>query len=41
MTTRGIEAVVLATHNWGKAARFFQSLGFTLEFETGPSSGQL
>ena len=28
MTTEGIEAVYLETHNWGKAARFFQALGF-------------
>ncbi|KAA0024219.1 VOC family protein [Antrihabitans cavernicola] len=38
---RGIEAVFLETHNWGKAAKFFQSLGFELEFETDHSSGQL
>jgi uncharacterized glyoxalase superfamily protein PhnB len=41
MTTEGIEAVFLETHNWGKAAKFFQSLGFQLEFATGHSSGQL
>lgn len=41
MTTQGIEAVYLETHNWGKAAKFFQALGFTLEFDTGHSSGQL
>jgi uncharacterized glyoxalase superfamily protein PhnB len=41
MTTDGIEAVFLETHNWGKAARFFQELGFTLEFETDHNSGQL
>ena len=41
MTTEGIEAVVLETHNWGKAAKFFQSLGFELEFETDHHSGQL
>lgn len=41
MTTEGIEAVFLETHNWGKAARFFQSLGFELEFETDHASGQL
>jgi len=40
-TTQGIEAVFLETHNWGKAARFFQALGFDLEFETDHSSGQL
>jgi hypothetical protein len=41
MTTEGIEAVFLETHNWGKAAKFFQALGFTLEFETDHASGQL
>jgi hypothetical protein len=41
MTTTGIEAVFLETHNWGKAARFFQDLGYQLEFDTGHSSGQL
>lgn len=41
MSTDGIEAVFLTTRNWGKAARFFQGLGFELEFDTGHSSGQL
>jgi uncharacterized glyoxalase superfamily protein PhnB len=41
MTTQGIEAVFLETHNWGKAAAFFQALGFELEFETDHHSGQL
>jgi hypothetical protein len=41
MATDGIEAVYLTTHNWGKAAKFFQSLGFALEFETDHNSGQL
>ncbi|MEV6903794.1 hypothetical protein [Amycolatopsis sp. NPDC051372] len=40
MTTEGIEAAFLETHNWGKAAKFFQSLGFELEFETDHHSGQ-
>jgi hypothetical protein len=40
-TTDGIEAVYLTTHNWGKAAKFFQALGFDLEFETDHNSGQL
>jgi hypothetical protein len=39
--TDGIEAVFLTTHNWGKAAKFFQALGFELEFSTGHESGQL
>ena len=39
--TEGIEAVFLETHNWGRAAKFFQALGFSLEFETDHNSGQL
>jgi uncharacterized glyoxalase superfamily protein PhnB len=39
--TDGIEAVFLETHNWGKAAKFFQALGFDLEFSTDHNSGQL
>ena len=41
MPTDGIEAVFLTTHNWGKAAKFFQALGYELEFDTGHASGQL
>ena len=41
MSTNGIEAVFLTTHNWGKSAKFFQSLGYQLEFETDHQSGQL
>ncbi|MES2055354.1 MAG: VOC family protein [Pseudomonadota bacterium] len=41
MMTKGIEAVYLTTHNWGKSAKFFQALGFELEFETDHHSGQL
>lgn len=41
MGTDGIEAVFLETHNWGKAAKFFQALGYELDFETGHGSGQL
>jgi len=41
MKTERIEAVYLTTHNWGKSAKFFQSLGFTLELETDHNSGQL
>jgi hypothetical protein len=41
MSTEGIEAVFVETHNWGKTAKFFQGLGFQLEFETGHDSGQL
>jgi len=41
MTTEGIEAMYLETHNWGKAAKFFQALGYELEFATDHGSGQL
>jgi hypothetical protein len=41
MTTEGIEAVFVETHNWGRSARFFQALGYELEFDTGHNSGQL
>jgi hypothetical protein len=41
VTTEGIEAVYLETHNWGKAAKFFQALGYELEFSTDHNSGQL
>lgn len=41
MDSEQIEAVFLTTHNWGKAAKFFQALGFKLEFETDHNSGQL
>ncbi|MFH8349581.1 VOC family protein [Streptomyces sp. NPDC018045] len=41
MATEGIEAVFLTTHNWGKTAKFFQALGYELEFSTDHSSGRL
>ncbi len=41
MRTEGIAAVFLETHNWGKAAKFFQALGYELEFETDHNSGEL
>lgn len=41
MSTEGIEAVFLETHNWGRTAKFLQALGFQLELETDHNSGQL
>lgn len=41
MTTKGVEGVYVQTHNWGRSAKFFQALGFELEFETGHGSGLL
>jgi hypothetical protein len=40
-TTEGFDGVFLSTHNWGKAAKFFQALGFDLELETDHGSGML
>ncbi|WP_103353502.1 glyoxalase/bleomycin resistance/extradiol dioxygenase family protein [Amycolatopsis sp. CA-128772] len=41
MTTDGVEAIYLETHNWGKTAKFFQALGYEVEFATDHNSGQL
>ena len=41
MTTNGIQALLVETHNWGKTVAFWQALGFKLEFETDHHSGQL
>ena len=41
MTTEGIEAVFLETHNWGTSAKFFQQHGYEIEFATAHNSGQL
>jgi hypothetical protein len=41
MATEGIGAVFIETRNWGKSAKFFQALGFELEFSTDHNSGQL
>jgi hypothetical protein len=41
MTTEGIEGVYVETHNWGKAAGFFQALGFDVDFSTDHGSGLL
>jgi hypothetical protein len=41
MSTSGIEGLYIETHNWGKTVAFWQTLGFTLEFETDHHSGQL
>jgi hypothetical protein len=41
MSTEGIDAIHLTTHNWGRAAKFFLALGYELEFDTGHNSGQL
>lgn len=40
-STEGIAAVVLETRNWGRTAKFLQTLGFELDFATDHESGQL
>nr|WP_208450165.1 hypothetical protein [Burkholderia ambifaria] len=40
MSSGRIEAVYLTTHNRDKSAKFFQALGFTVEFETDHASGR-
>jgi hypothetical protein len=41
MATEGIEGIYVETHNWGRTAKFFQELGFEIEFETDHGSGML
>jgi hypothetical protein len=41
MTNRGIEGILIETHNWGKSVAFWKALGFEMEFETDHHSGQL
>lgn len=41
MATTGIGGVVLETHDWDEASRFFQSLGYRVVFESDHRSGQL
>jgi hypothetical protein len=41
MTTKGIDGLLIETHNWGKTVAFWKSLGYELEFETDHHSGQL
>ena len=40
MTIEGIEYVYLETRNWGKSAKFWQTLGYELELDLG-SAGRL
>jgi hypothetical protein len=41
MASRGIESLIIETHNWGKSVAFWQALGFDMEWETDHHSGQL
>ncbi|WP_327139214.1 VOC family protein [Nocardia sp. NBC_01327] len=41
MTIEGIDGIFLETHNWGQAAKYYQALGFELDFATDHGSGLL
>jgi len=41
MATKGIDGILIETHNWGKTVAFWQDLGYELEFETDHNSGRL
>lgn len=41
LPTRGVDWILVETHNWGKTVAFWKSLGYELEFETDHNSGQL
>ena len=41
MTTKGIDGLLIETHNWGKSVAFWQSLGYEIELETDHHSGRL
>lgn len=40
-STKGIQGLLIETHNWGRTVAFWQALGYELEFETDHHSGQL
>jgi hypothetical protein len=41
MKTKGINEILIETHNWGGTVAFWQDLGYELEFETDHHSGRL
>jgi hypothetical protein len=41
MKTKGINEILIETHNWGSMVAFWQDLGYELEFETDHHSGRL
>jgi hypothetical protein len=41
MKTKGIQEILIETHNWGSTVAFWQDLGYELEFETDHQSGRL
>ena len=41
MKTKGIDGILIETHNWGSTVAFWRDLGYELEFETDHHSGRL
>jgi hypothetical protein len=41
MKTKGIDGILIETHNWGKTVAFWRDLGYEVEFETEHNSGRL
>ena len=41
MKTKGIQEILIETHNWGRTVAFWKDLGYELEFETDHHSGRL
>lgn len=41
MKTKGIQEILIETHNWGSTVAFWQDLGYAVEFETDHHSGRL
>ena len=41
METKGIEGLLVETHNYGKTVAFWQALGYEIDFETDHHSGLL
>ena len=41
MKTKGLNGILIETHNWGATVAFWRDLGYALEFETDHHSGRL
>lgn len=41
MKTKGIDGILIETHNWGATVAFWRDLGYEIEFETDHNSGRL
>jgi hypothetical protein len=41
MKSKGIDGILIETHNWGKTVAFWRDLGYQVEFETDHHSGRL